>query len=246
MNFIVQTVLTSIIIMFATLYFNSCCMIGFAKGALTDSRKPDSIEVSDSQFSEIKVGNIIKINLKTGEQVYGNYLGYKLFSLLDYKNKYETCLSNISADTFMPGFGQDIKICTIDQMMHEGILLGFSIDWIYIKDKDQSYLDIMLNQIEEISNDKGYHYSLENINNLISNKKLPFLAEEKIQLKPEVGIQSESGKQYYSEQDIDQIWYFPEKKGKLNGFLIGALIDGAIVGMYYLIFPLDVKPDLRF
>jgi len=237
---------TLMVIIFTTLCLNSCSVFGFVIGAHSDSRRPDSTVIPVSQLSNIKPGDAIKIDLQNRKRIDGYYLGYALYSLNSYKKNYDTFLKNISEDKFMPSIGERIIITTANQAMQEGTLLGFDFDKLLIMQKDRSYSGLMLNIIEEISNDKGSIYPIETIKELIYNQKLPLLSEKKIKLKPEVGIQDEYDIRFYSPQEIERIWYFPNKNRKISGLVTGALIDGLAIVVYKIVFPLKFNINMRF
>jgi hypothetical protein len=223
-EFLSILLLVSIII----LLLNSCSVIGFLAGAVSDSNKPDSTVFYVPNLSEIKNGTPIKVDLKNGNRMAGYYLGYMHFDLIDYKKYYDDFLKTLPSDSLLPGIGEYVKIIKTDRIIDEELFLGFSADKLHLLHLDRTDSSIQINNINKIMVTYKNIYSINTIKEFISRPDFPLYAPEKINTERKVGIECDDGNEYFLPKEIDKIWVIPKKNKMQQGFFIGAVIDGLV------------------
>lgn len=258
MNFILsfKSVITTILI--TILFFNKCCIIGLGFGAISDSIKPDSVKISLTQLSVsplensfptkhiIKIGDNVVLDFKCGDRISGEYLGYMNFSLISYKNEYDSCSNSYTNEGFLPRVGDKINILYANKMIDQNVFLGLDYERIHIINKKRHLQSIELNQIIKSSNNDDKIYNIDLIRKLIKTEDLPIITAENIQLSPQIKIQVEQDVFYFSSDKVANILKENKKNGKLTGFLIGGAADLLLYIVIKSSQPFKIGPSMKF
>jgi hypothetical protein len=212
----------------AVLALNGCSMIGLGIGVSIDSSKPNQKTVPGWQATAIKPGAPINVILKDGSWLHGKYSGLGRVPAEQYAALYSQARERKPEGILLPALGESIEIETSVRLFKEfeekleGTFEGFEHDRILSKLIGTTVLSgVPLSFVTKIAAGKGRVISGETIKELILAGQIPVMSA--------IVIEREAGKTQVAMNDVRQIEIPVKKHAALEGFLIGAVIDTAIV-----------------
>jgi len=195
-----------------------CCMVGLGIGAVVDASSPTQVEIPAQRLEDLGPGTPITLVMKDGRELIGN--DSRLGHVADegYHQAYNNFLKNISAP--FPEFGDRVTVIMATGARQKGQFLGFDSRHIVLKEaatKSQEIL-IDLNQINKILNSDGSHINSVTISEFMATGGIPLLPQSII-------FSDTTGWHQIALEKVHKIYIHPKKRGKLTGFIIGAILD---------------------
>jgi hypothetical protein len=219
--------LALLIVAVATLALSGCSAILGGIGALSDASTPER-NIPAWQEATIKPGTAINVVLKDGTWLRGKYSGLGRIPAEQYAAIYSQAREQKPEGIFLPALGDSIDIGTSVRLFKEfeekleGTFEGFEHDRILTKLKGTTLLsDVPLSFITKISSDRGHAIFGETIKRLILEGQIPVMSA--------IVVEGEAGKTRVAMDNVRQIEIPVKKHSALTGFLIGAVIDTAVV-----------------
>ncbi len=221
-RYLIKMLLLAFFILF---YMNGCCLIGLGIGAVSDAQKPDSVSISKDRLATIKPGARIRLTLKDGSRVTGTLVAYRKLLHRSYLRRYYSFRNSLGNQYRLPYIYETLKIQTNAGQHYEGAFLGFDQQGIYVLNKEQKTRHILLSEIREVDGMGGKTIKMDSIGKLFLRTDFPFYSAEVSYPEPFLTLAVQNGSQKFPLNKINRITVLPRKKGKLTGFLVGAVFD---------------------
>ncbi len=213
------------ILIVISIILNGCSLVGLGIGAGIDAIKPDYKVVKYGHFENLKIGEEIKIYLKNGNAIVGNFLKFEPPFKNTYFYRYQNFLKSSHFRDEFPQLDEDIVIFTTDGEKKEGTFLGFGKENIYYQGKGSLIEQIQLSEVKRLTSENGYIFDVGRISEIVQKQDFPILAKSELTKLPKLFLYTKQASKSFSLDEIEQIALETDKSGKLTGFLVGLPID---------------------
>ncbi len=213
------------ILIVISLILNGCSLIGLGIGAISDSMQPDYTPVKYGHFENLKRGEEIKISLKKGDAIIGNFLKFEPPFKNTYFYRYQNFLKSSHISDAFPQLDENIVIFTTDGENKDGTFLGFGKENIYYQGKEALIEQIQLPEVKRLTSENGYIFNISRISKIVQKPDFPIFAKSELTKLPKLFLYTKQATKSFSLDEIEQIAFETDKSGKLTGFLVGLPID---------------------
>lgn len=196
---------------------NSCSVIGYGIGSMADSSQRDQNDISVSQVKAMAPGTAIIITLKDTSQLSGKYIGSEMMPADQYAQSYKQACEELSEIIYLPAVGDSFVLLSNEK----ATFLGFDYDRILFRGKKGNTLGGNIANIDTLTDSNGNKIEIEIVKKLINEGKVPLLSV--------INIMEAAEKKQARLDSIEIIQIPTKKQGKLNGFLIGIVLDLFII-----------------
>ena len=213
------------ILIVISIILNGCSLIGLGIGAVSDSMQPDYTPVKYGHFENLKKGDGIKISLKKGDAIVGNFLKFEPPFKNTYFYRYQNYLKSLHLTDEFPQLDENIVIFVTDEEKKAGTFLGFGKGNIYYQGKEALIEQIRLPEVKRLTSENGYIFNIGRISEIVQKPDFPILAKSELTKLPKLFLYTNQASKSFSLDEIEQIALETDKRGKLTGFLVGLPID---------------------
>ncbi len=213
------------ILIVISLILNGCSLIGLGIGAVTDAIKPDYKAVKYGHSQNLKKGDEIKISLKKGDSIVGNFLKFEPPFQNTYFYRYQNYLKSFHISDQFPRLDEEIVIFTTDAEKKEGNFLGFGKEDIFYQGKQSLIEHIQLRKVKRITSANGYLFKINRISEFIQKPDFPIFDKSELTNLPKLFLFTKQATKSFSLDEIEQVALETDKNGKMTGFLVGLPID---------------------
>jgi hypothetical protein len=235
------------------LSISNCSVIGLGIGAISDSRKPDTLAISGCEIKTIKPGTKIKVVVHEGEPVRGGFVSLDAVSPDEYVQIYSRFREENRVTFPMPTLGDSVDITLKDGLQGWRRFAGFDYDYVSKKLKhkelpispatnsaiivnrwaDTTSGKVLVSQVQNVIDVHGNAIKGEILEELASEGELPFMSA--------LLLKNPDGTQQVAMNSVAQIELKNKKNDKWQFLAIGAIID---VFLFLMIYNLDMEFDL--
>lgn len=221
----------------AAFHLQGCSVIGLGIGAVSDSRKPDSLMIPGYQIPTIKPGTEMSVVLVEGEPVRGAFVSLNSVSADTYAQEYTRCREVNRVDVPLPALGERVGIALKSGVSGERELVGFDYKYLAKKserkdvpeaigctpsmvvrqESDTSLGTVFLSEVNQVKNADGNVIKGGTLERIATSGQLPFLSSLTI-------VDSISQKHIPMEKVI-RIELKNKKHDKWKALVAGAIID---------------------
>ncbi len=215
-------------------YLNGCSLVGLGLGAISDAQKKDSLVVRPEQWAQIEQGERIKVKLKHGQTLVGEFISFRRRVQRSYAERYNQFVHKKSIRTSLPTLYENLLIETSDKDLLYGKFLGFDSSGLFVLTRQQMCRHFTWKQVGVLMHGINPNFDLSAIRHLVLKSDFPRFTTVQIEKEPTLSLLTERTAQSFAAHEIEQVQLLPRKNGKLIGFLVGAAFDaGFIAYMYY-------------
>jgi len=206
--------------------YSGCSVVFYTIGAYRDSRTPDFDTIPGWSAASIERGKDIKLTMKTGEELKGEYLGLDVVAASQYAESYNEVRERYQKDIPLPAVGDSISFIILNsEREHKGEFSGFENQYMWVRAMGISGImreKIDMNKLEKITDGSGNLIEVEKLINLSLGGKIPALYTE-------VALRIDSDTTGIPTASVSRIAIPHAKSARWMGLALGACIDAAII-----------------
>jgi hypothetical protein len=207
--------------------YSGCTAIGFGIGAAIDSHRPDYDTIPGWSAASIERGKDIKLTMKTGQELKGEYLGLGRPADSQYARVYNEYRENHKKEFSLPALGDSISIVTLEPAKQCKVeFSGFENQYMWIRVMAISGIErgkIDMNKLEKITDRSGNLIEVQKLIDLSLGGKIPAPYTE-------VTLRTDSDTTRIPIASVSRIEIPNSKTARWYGLALGACID-IIVGI---------------
>ncbi len=226
-----HSITKAIAVVIAGLVLGGCSIIGLVTGLMHDARKPKGGVYPAWQWAKLEPGTDVKVRLTDGKRLDGTFIMIDQVPAYEYSRSYEKSRQSDPGVGALPAIGDSINLTLATAEVIAGTFLGFDqtydsagiLPWIHLRTQDSwSARRIDVRQVSEFGDIHQKRISIDSIAALARLKRLPTLSS--------VLLSTNTGLTHVPLDRIDRL-YFKGQYGAVQGFFVGLLIDGALIGL---------------
>jgi hypothetical protein len=206
--------------------YSGCSVVFYTIGAYGDSRTPDFDTIPGWSAASIDRGKDIKLTMKTGEELKGEYLGLDMVATSQYAESYNEVRERYQKDIPLPAVGDSISFITLNsEREHKGEFSGFEEQYICVRVMGTSGIvreKIDMNKLEKITDRNGNLIEVKKLIDLSLGGRIPALYTE-------VTLRTDSDTTRIPTASVSRIETPNSKSARWMGLAFGACIDAAII-----------------
>ena len=167
----------------ASLFLNSCSLIGFGIGASVDKKKPKTNTIYKNQIDTLEIGNKVEITLFDGKKKYGKFGGIVDVYDHDFHREYNIIKNSLANQVNLPNVNDTLLVFLSSEknVGKLGLFKGFESGRLWYKHfYSNEYSDIELSLIDNFIINYEHNVDSVQINNLIVKQIFPNFMHLKI------------------------------------------------------------------
>jgi hypothetical protein len=208
----------------AILGYSGCSVIGLCAGASIDNARPDYDTIPGSHVAIIERGKDIKLTMKTGEELKGEYLGVGRPADSQYARVYNEYRERYKKELLLPALGDSISTVTLESAKEcKGEFLGFDNQYIWLRARmwPPNRVRIDMSVLKRITDRNGNLIEVGRLITLSSAGEIPALSG--------VALKANSDTLCIPNPEVDRIEVPVDKNAKWMGLGVGVVIDAVII-----------------
>jgi hypothetical protein len=202
--------------------FTGCSLIGLAIGAASDSSKKGGAEVSGfAELRKFETGTGIVLITSGGERIEGDFLAIRERTIKEYHDAYIAAIETLKVGKQLPLPGDTIRFgySMAAGSMIRGKFLGVDPGLLLLWQRGGLY---SLSAIRNLQSDSARPLDGFALHALTEEGRLPYCARGVMVKRDNDTVEVPVGEILRIERDAGG-------KGKLTGFLVGAVIDAVVI-----------------
>jgi hypothetical protein len=223
---------------------NGCSVIGLGIGAVSDSRKPDSLMIPCCQITTIKPGSEMNVILVEGEPVRGALVSLDSVTAESYAQRYSRYKEDNRADLPLPSLGESVEITLKSGVRGERELVGFDYKYttkrpkgkitpvatsynsamVVRQESDTTLGKVLLSQLNQVTDADGNVIQGETLESMAKSGQLPFLSS--------LALVDSAGYKHIPMDKVKRVELKNKKHDKWKALVAGAVFDSFLIILF--------------